>query len=622
MEPRKDIRNICVIAHVDHGKTTLVDTLFKQAGLFRDNENVAERIMDANDLEKERGITIFSKNASVIWKGVKINIVDTPGHSDFGGEVQRILKMVDGALLLVDAVDGPMPQTKYVLKNALEAGLAPVLVINKIDRPDARPDWVLDQVFDLFSNLGATDRQLDFHTVYTSAKNGIATLDMDMPGESMAPLLDTIVNDVDAPKISLDEPFRMLVTSVEYDNYLGRIAIGKIDRGRVKSGDTIARIDREGEITFTKIQKLFWYEGLNRSEVNEMSAGDIALIAAGFKELDIGETVADREFPEALPTVEIDEPTISMNLSINNSPFAGSSGEKLTSRDIDERLNRELRSNLALRVERTEGGEAFKVSGRGELHLSILIETMRREGYELSVSMPEIITRDIDGVKSEPEEFVIVDVDKEFSGKVIEKFGQRRGELKNMDAAQEGRVRLELTIPARGLIGLHSELLTETRGSAVITHSFHRFIPWAGPIEGRRTGSLISQDQGVATGYALDKLADRGDFFIKPGTQVYEGMVIGEGNKATDLIVNVTRGKKLTNVRAASSDDNIKLAPPRLMSLEQNLEYLADDELAEITPDAIRIRKRFLNFEERKKQKKKAGAPARSAKGQSFSTPS
>ncbi|MBI4829199.1 MAG: translational GTPase TypA [Nitrospinae bacterium] len=608
MERRNDIRNICVIAHVDHGKTTLVDSLFRQAGLFRDNEQVAERVMDANDLERERGITIFSKNAAVTWKGVKINIVDTPGHSDFGGEVQRIMKMVDGALLLVDAVDGPMPQTKYVLKNALESGLAPVVVINKIDRADARPDWVLDQVFDLFAALGANDRQLDFRAVYASAKQGLATLDLNAPGQSMAPLLDSIVEVMDAPQVAPNDPFQMLVTTVEYDNYLGRLAVGKIARGAVRSGDTIARIDREGNISFSKIAKLFTFEGLSRRETAEATAGDIALVAAGFKELDIGETLADREFPEALPTIEIDEPTISMNFSINTSPFSGRSGDKLTGRHLEERLTQELRSNLALRVERAEGGEAFKVSGRGELHLSILIETMRREGYELSVSRPQIITREIDGVTMEPEEFVIVDVDETYSGKVIEKFGQRRGMLKNMANMEKGRVRLEFTIPARGLIGMHTELLTETRGTAVITHSFHSYIPWAGPIEARRSGSLISQDQGSATAYALDKLADRGEFFIEPGAEVYEGMVIGEYNKGGDLVVNVTKGKKLTNMRTTSSDDTVKLAPPRRMSLEPCLEYLVEDELAEVTPGGVRIRKKFPDEEERKKSRKKAGA--------------
>jgi len=605
MERRHDTRNICVIAHVDHGKTTLVDALFRQAGMFRDNETVEERMMDANDLEKERGITIFSKNAAVTWNNVKINIVDTPGHADFGGEVQRIMKMVDGALLLVDAVDGPMPQTKYVLKNALEIGLAPVVVINKIDRPDARPDWALNQVFDLFAALGASDRQLDFHTVYTSAKNGVATLDPGSAGDSMAPLLDTIIDKVEPPLVSLEEPFRMLVTSVLYDNYLGLMAIGKVDRGTVRAGENIARIDRAGDISFTKTQNLFMFERLERKETETAAAGDIVMVAAGFKKLDIGETLAHRDFPEALPTMEIDEPTVSMNFSINTSVFAGLSGDKLTGRSLEDRLTRELRSNLALRVERAEGGEAFEVSGRGELHLSILIETMRREGYELSVSRPKIITKEVDGVVMEPEEFVIVDVDETYSGKVIEKFGSKRGELKNMANMEKGQVRMEFTIPARGLIGMQSELMTETRGCAVVTHSFHRHIPWAGPIEGRRNGSLVSQDQGIATAYALDRLSDRGEFFIEPGTRVYEGMVVGENNKETDLVVKVTKGKKLTNMRSVSSDDTVRLAPPRVMSLEQCLEYLADDELAEVTPDSLRIRKKLLNEEERKKHRKK-----------------
>ena len=422
----------------------------------------------------------------------------------------------------------------------------------------------------------------------------------------MAPLLDTIINHVKPPVVAVDEPFRMLVTSVEYDNYLGRVAVGKIDRGQASSGDAIARIDRSGAITFSKVQKLFCYEGMKQVEVEKVLAGDIAMVAGGFKDhLDIGDTIADSRFPSALPTIEIDEPTVSMNFSINTSPFAGRSGDKLTGRHIEERLAQELRSNLALKVERAQGGEAFKVSGRGELHLAILIETMRREGYEFSVSRPEIITREVDGVMMEPEEFVIVDVDNEFSGKVIERFGPRKGEMKNMSGIEQGRSRLEFTIPTRSLIGMQGDLLTETRGSATLTHSFHRFIPWAGVLEGRRSGSIISQEQGCATAYSLDKLGDRGDFFIEPATNVYEGMVIGESSKDKDLVVNVTKGKKLTNMRAASADDNLKLAPARIMSLEQSIEYLADDEFAEITPDAIRIRKRFLNEEKRKKERRK-----------------
>ncbi len=597
------IRNICVIAHVDHGKTTLVDTLFNESGsLGQKNKNV-DRLMDNNDIEKERGITIFSKNAAIEWKGVKINIVDTPGHSDFGGEVQRIMKMVDGALLLVDAAEGPMPQTKYVLKNALSAGLAPILVINKIDRPDARPEWVLNNVFDLFAGLGADDRQLDFTTIYASAKLGISSTDLEVTGTSMAPLLDAIVEKVPAPKIDLEKPFRMLVTSVEYDNFLGRLALGKIERGKIDSGAQVARIDREGEISFHKIQKIFIFDGVSRKEVKSVGAGEIALFACAFKDLDIGETISDKEFPEALPTIEIDKPTVSMEFSINNSPLSGKSGDKLTSRHIEERLEKELRSNLALKVERA-GGDSFKVSGRGELHLAILIENMRREGYELSVSRPEIIVREIDGRMCEPEEFVVVDVDEEHSGKVIERFGNKKGEMKNMANIESGRVRLEFTIPARSLIGMHTDLLTETRGTAVFTHSFHRFIPYAGKIEGRRNGSLVSQSNGAATGYSIDKLADRGEFFIRPTDPVYTGQVIGERNKPGDLVINVTKGKKLTNMRTQSSDDNLKLVPPREMSLEQSIEYLSDDELAEITPTAIRIRKRYLDEEVRKKMKR------------------
>ncbi|MBI5816219.1 MAG: translational GTPase TypA [Nitrospinae bacterium] len=604
---REDIRNICVIAHVDHGKTTLVDALFRSSGLFRENEKVVERVMDANELERERGITIFAKNAATRWKGVKVNIVDTPGHSDFGGEVQRILKMVDGALLLVDAVDGPMPQTKYVLRKALELGLAPIVVINKIDRADARPSWVLDQIFDLFAALGANDKQLDFTVVYASAKQGIATLDMATPGTSMAPLLDTIVEKVDPPMVSQTEPFQMLVTSVEYSDYLGRMAVGKVNRGVVSTGDNIARINRDGDISFGKVVKLFGFEGLSREEVAKAGAGDIVMLA-GFKDLDIGETLADKEFPEALPAIEIDEPTISMNFSVNTSPFVGKAGDKVTGRHLRDRLDQEARANLGLKVERAEENDSFRVSGRGELHLAILIETMRREGYEFSVSRPEVIVREMEGQKMEPEEFVIIDVEEPYAGKVIEKFGTRRGELKNMQPLSDGRTRLEFTIPARGLIGVHGELLTDTRGSALMTHSFHRYIPWSGPIQSRRNGVLISQDSGEATAYSLDKLSDRGDLFIEPGVEVYEGMIVGECNKSVDLVVNAVRGKKLTNMRASGSDDNIKLSPARKLSLEQSLEFLNNDELAEITPTAVRLRKRYLGEEDRKKYNRKLQA--------------
>ena len=602
---RDSIRNICVIAHVDHGKTTLVDALLKDSGTFRENAQVEERVMDKNDLEKERGITIFSKNASIMWKGVKINIVDTPGHHDFGGEVERILKMVDGALLLIDAVDGPMPQTKFVLRKSLELGLCPMVVINKIDRPDARPDWAVDQVFDLFASLNATDKQLEFQTVYSSAKLGVASLDHSVPGTDMTPLLDAIVDKVSPPEVDAEGDFQMLITSAEYSDYLGRMAVGKIKRGEVRRGQHVARIDLNGDITVNQVVKLFIFDGLGKKEVESASAGEIVVLA-GFKTLEIGETLADKDMPEPLPAVEIDAPTISMNFSTNTSPFAGRAGDKLTSRHLADRLERELKSNLALSVEKAENGESFKVSGRGELHLSILIETMRREGYELSVSRPEVITIEKDGRRMEPEEFVIIDVSDGFSGKAIEMFGKKKGELKNMAPATEGVTRLEFTIPARGLLGMHGELLTETRGTAVMTHIFHNYIPWAGPIPTRQNGVLVSMDSGTATAYALDKLSDRGALFIGPGTEVYEGMVVGERNRANDIVVNVCKGKKLTNTRAAGSDDMIKLTPPRKLSLEQSLEFLNDDELAEITPDHIRLRKRHLNEEKRKRDRKKA----------------
>jgi GTP-binding protein len=597
-----DVRNICVIAHVDHGKTTLVDAMLKESGTFRENEVVDERALDSNDLEKERGITIFSKNASISWKNVKINIVDTPGHSDFGGEVERVLKMVDSALLLVDAVDGPMPQTRFVLKKALELGLAPLVVINKIDRPDARPDWVQDKVFDLFAALGANDKQLEFHTVFSSAKNGFAVLDHKEEGVDMKPLLDEILERVDPPNVE-EGTFQLLISAAEYSDYLGRMAIGKINRGSVKAGDEIARIDLKGNVIKTPVTKLFSFMGLKREEVQEAFAGDIVMIA-GCKELEIGETLADLTMPEPLPAVIIDEPTISMYFSTNTSPFAGLSGTKVTGTNIRERLEREVKSNLALKFEKSGDGDIFQVSGRGELHLSILIETMRREGFELSVSKPEVITKDIDGRKVEPEEFVIIDVEETYGGKVIEKFGKKKGELKNMAALPDNRQRLEFTIPARGLLGMHGELQTETRGSAVMTHTFHNYIPWAGDIPTRTNGVLISMDHGKTSAYALEKLSDRGVHFIGPGTEVYEGMVVGERNRPGDIVVNVCKGKKLTNTRAAGNDDMIKLAPPRKMSLEQALEYLDDDELAEITPDAIRIRKRHLKFEDRKRHQK------------------
>ncbi|MDH5477280.1 MAG: translational GTPase TypA [Nitrospinota bacterium] len=606
MITRDDIRNIGVIAHVDHGKTTLVDTLFRQAGVYAAHMKIQERAMDSNELEREKGITIFAKNAAISWRGVKVNIVDTPGHADFGGEVQRILKMVDGALLLVDAVDGPMPQTKYVLAKALEMGLCPIVVINKIDRRDARPMWVLDQVFELFDTLGANERQLDFTTVYTSAKQGLATMDLSKPGENMTPLLDAIVDRSPAPQVPVG-PFQMLVSSAEYSDYLGRMAIGRIHRGSLSLGDTVSRIMKDGKKVDGKVVKLFSYNGMGKSEIEKAEAGEIVVVA-GLKDLEIGETLASREAPEALPAMDIDEPTVAMKFMVNTSPLAGKSGEKITSRRLGDRLERETRSNLALRIERSGDGEAFKVSGRGELHLAILIETMRRENLEFAVSRPEIITRVIDGKLMEPEETAVIDVDEAHTGKVMERMGLRKGVLTEMGSAGPGRARLEFSIPARGLIGAHSELMTETRGSATISHVFSQYIPFSGPIDVRRNGSLISQEAGVATAYAIDKLTDRGVFFIQPGQQVYEGMVVGEANKQGDLVVNICKGKKLTNMRAAAADDTMRLAPPRLMSLEQTVEYLGDDELAEITPGELRIRKRQLNEEDRKKSRKQLAA--------------
>ncbi|MFQ5432297.1 MAG: translational GTPase TypA [Nitrospinota bacterium] len=605
MADKDNIRNICVIAHVDHGKTTLVDALLKDSGAFRDNAVVEARVMDVNDLEKERGITIFSKNASINWKGVKINIVDTPGHQDFGGEVERILKMVDGALLLVDAVDGPMPQTKFVLRKSLELGLCPMVVINKIDRPDARPSWAVDQVFDLFAALGASDEQLDFHTIYSSAKLGFASLDYADEGKDMSPLLDAIVEKVSPPKVDEKGHFQMLISSAEYSDYLGRMAVGKINRGSVKRGQQLSRIDLNGNITEGQVVKLFSFNGLGKKEIESASAGEIVVIA-GFKTVEIGETLADKDMPEPLPAVEIDAPTISMNFSINSSPFAGKSGDKVTARHLADRLDNELKSNLALKVEKGSDGESFRVSGRGELHLSIVVETMRREGYELSVSRPHVIMIEKNGQRMEPEEFVIVDVDENFSGKVIEIFGRKKGELKNMAPATEGIVRFEFTIPVRGLLGIHGDLLTETRGTAVMTHTFHNYIPWAGPIPSRQNGVLISMDSGTASAYALDKLSDRGTLFIEPGTEVYKGMIVGERNRSKDIVVNVCKGKKLTNTRAAGSDDMIKLAPPRKLSLEQSLEFINDDELVEVTPGYIRLRKRYLDEETRKHNLKRS----------------
>ncbi|MDD2319011.1 MAG: translational GTPase TypA [Geobacteraceae bacterium] len=596
---QEKIRNIAIIAHVDHGKTTLVDALLKQSGVFRNNEAITERVMDSNDLEKERGITILAKNLSIRHGGHKINIVDTPGHADFGGEVERVLKMVDSVLLLVDALDGPMPQTRFVLKKSLDLGLRPIVVINKIDRPGARPTEVVDMVFDLFCELQANDQQLDFAIVYTSAKMGYAKLDLDDDSESMEPLFEKIISNVAPPEGDLSAPFQMLVTNIDYNEYIGRIATGKIFNGKVTAGETLALVKRTGEIKKGRISKLLGYEGLQQVEISEAVTGDIVTIA-GFEEVGIGETLASAETPIPLPYVAIDEPTIAMNFIVSNSPFAGREGKLVTSRNIRERLERELRTNVSLRVEDTGNPDTFLVSGRGELHLSILIENMRREGFEMSVSKPEVILRDRDGQKQEPIEYLVVDVPAEHQGTIIEKMGPRKGEMVAMHQLGDV-IRLEFLVPARGLIGLRGEILTETRGTGIMTHTFHGYAPYKGDIPGRKNGVLIAMEHGETTAYSLDALQPRGVLFIGPGTEVYGGMVIGQHAKDNDLDVNPCKGKKLTNVRASGSDDAIKLTPPRLLTLEQALEFIDDDELVEITPVSIRLRKKELDPTKRKR---------------------
>lgn len=594
------IRNIAIIAHVDHGKTTLVDAMLRHAGVFRENEAITERVMDSNDLEKERGITILAKSLSIHHGRYKINIVDTPGHADFGGEVERVLKMVDSVLLLVDALDGPMPQTRFVLKKSLDLGLKPIVVINKIDRPGSRPDEVLDMVFDLFCELNASDEQLDFPVVYTSAKFGIAKLDVQAESNSMEPLFAVVESNVRPPKGDAKAPFQMLIANIDYNDYIGRIATGRIFNGSVRSGETVALVRGDGSISRGRISKLLGYEGLKQVEISEAGTGDIVTVA-GFEEVSIGETLACAEDPIAVPYVSIDEPTLSMNFMVNTSPFAGREGKWVTSRNIRERLTKELRTNVSLRVEDTEAADTFKISGRGELHLSILIENMRREGFELAVSKPEVIIREKDGAKLEPMEYLVVDVASEYQGVIIEKMGPRKGEMVAMHPMGE-MVRLEFVIPARGLIGLRGEVLTDTRGTAVMTHTFHEYAPYRGDIPGRKNGVLIAMELGETTAYSLDALQPRGVLFVGPGVEVYGGMIIGEHARDNDLEVNPSKGKKLTNVRASGSDDAIKLTPPRVMTLEQALEFIDDDELVEVTPVSIRLRKKELDPHQRKKK--------------------
>ncbi|NME96164.1 translational GTPase TypA [Clostridium cochlearium] len=597
---RNDIRNIAIIAHVDHGKTTLVDAMLKESHVFRENEKVEERVMDSNDLERERGITILSKNTSVMYDGVKINIIDTPGHADFGGEVERVLKMVDSVLLVVDSYEGPMPQTKFVLKKALELDLKPIVVINKIDRADERAEEVLDEVFDLFVELGASDEQLDFPVVYCSARSGIAKKQMEDESENMKPLFDTIIKNVKAPEGYIDKPFQMLITTIDSNEYVGRIGIGKVERGVVRRNQQAALMRKDGSIDNVKISKLYTYNGLNREETEEAKIGDIVAVA-GIDDINIGETLADAQNPEALPFVEIDEPTLTMNFMVNDSPFAGKEGEYLTSRHIRDRLLRELETNVSLRVEETDSPDCFKVSGRGELHLSVLIETMRREGYEFQVSKPSVIFKEENGKKLEPIEYLTIDVPEEYMGTVMEKLGPRKGEMVNMTSAQNGYSRLEFRIPARGLIGFRSEFMTDTRGNGIMNHIFDGYEPFKGEMPSKPRGSLVVFETGTAVTYGLYNAQERGELFIEPGTEVYQGMIAGEYSRAGDIEVNVCKKKHLTNTRSSGADDALKLTPITPMSLEECLEFIAEDELVEVTPVSIRMRKKILDPDKRKR---------------------
>jgi len=597
----ENLRNIAIIAHVDHGKTTLVDQLLQQSGTFDAHEKVDERVMDSNALEKERGITILAKNTAIDWNGYHINIVDTPGHADFGGEVERVLSMVDSVLLLVDAVDGPMPQTRFVTQKAFALGLKPIVVINKIDRPGARPDWVIDQTFDLFDRLGATDEQLDFPIVYASALKGYAGLDSDVASGDMTPLFETIVEQVNPPKVDLDGPFQMQVISLDYNSYVGVIGIGRIQRGTVKSNQALTLINREGATRSCRMLQIFGFHGLERVEVPEARAGDI-IAFTGVDKLEISDTLCHMDAVEALPPLKVDEPTVSMTFQVNNSPFAGKEGKFVTSRQIRDRLHKELQHNVALRVEDTSDPDKFKVSGRGELHLSILIENMRREGYELGVSRPEVILKEVDDEMHEPYEMVTIELEDEHQGAIMEKLGERKGDLLNMVPDGKGRTRLEYMVPSRGLIGFQTEFLTATSGSGLFYHVFDHYGPMKkGSVGGRINGVLISMVQGKALGYALFNLQERGRLFIEHGTEVYEGMVIGIHSRDNDLVVNPTKAKQLTNIRAAGSDENILLTPPIKMSLEQALEFIDDDELVEVTPQSIRLRKKLLTENERKR---------------------
>lgn len=597
----ENLRNVAIIAHVDHGKTTLVDQLLKQSGTFRENEAVNERVMDSNDLERERGITILSKNTSVKYGDTKINIIDTPGHADFGGEVERILQMVDGVLLLVDAFEGCMPQTRFVLKKALALGKKAVVVINKIDRPMARPHEVVDEVLDLFIELGADDDQIEFPVVFASARDGYASYSPDVKGTDMKPLFEEIVKEIEPPKGDIDEPLQLLFSNIEYDSFVGRIGVGRVARGTVKKGQTVALCHKDGTSTNVKIANLYMYEGLKRTEVEEAKVGDIIQVS-GIQNLEIGETACDINTIEPLPFVKIDEPTLAMNFMVNTSPFAGKDGKFVTSRNLRERLFKEVMTNVSLRVEETDSADTFKVSGRGELHLSILIETMRRQGYEFQVSPPAVIYKHgEDGKLLEPMELLMIEVPEEYVGAVMERLGSRHAEIKNMGTREGGTSHLEFVIPARGLLGYRSQFMTDTNGNGIMNHVFNGYEPYKGDIVGRNTGSIVVHETGESTGYGLFNTQSRGRLFIGPGTPVYEGMIVGENPKNEDIVCNVCKKKQMTNTRASGSDDALRLIPHTVLSLEQSLEFIKDDELVEITPNHIRLRKKILGKEARMK---------------------
>lgn len=604
MSKRDNLRNVAIIAHVDHGKTTLVDQLLKQSGIFRQNESVAERVMDSNDLERERGITILSKNTAVMYDDVKINIVDTPGHADFGGEVERILMMVDGVLLLVDAFEGCMPQTRFVLKKALGLGKKPLVVVNKIDRPGARPEEVIDEVLDLFIELGADEDQLEFPVVYASGRDGYASLDPNEPGTDMQPLFKKIIEEIPAPEGEIDAPMQILFSNIDYDDYIGRIGVGRVERGSVKSGQTAVLCCRDGSTKNVKIAKLYQYEGLKRVETETAAMGDLVCVS-GIADINIGETACSPDCVEALPFVKIDEPTVSMNFMVNNSPFAGREGKFVTSRNLRDRLYKEVETNVAMRVEETDSADTFKVSGRGELHLSILIETMRRQNYEFQVSRPQVITKMIDGQLCEPMEYLMIEVPDNYVGAVMEKLGSRKAELINMGTRENGITHIEFRIPSRGLMGYRPEFLTDTNGNGIMNHVFDSYEPFKGEIITRHQGSLVAHETGETVGYGLFQVQDRGRLFLGAGVEVYEGMIVGASPKSEDIVVNVCKKKHITNTRASGSDDSLKLTPPTILSLEQCLEFIADDELVEVTPKSIRMRKMILSKELRMKKASK-----------------